>query len=329
MRKSLLFILLFTTLLSLSHAVQAQFPPAAGQEGTDAMHVDSSAFIGWATGAVIERGWQQIGQEQFGRANFGHEASAIGKADLDVVSLGDGGMALLTFEYPLGDGPGPDFAVFENSFSDTFLELAFVEVSSDGERFVRFPSVSLTQTETQVEGFGQLEASLIHNLAGKYRAFYGVPFDLAALVDSAGLDIQTVTHIRIIDVIGSLSPEFAQYDAAGNIINDPWPTPFPSSGFDLDAVGVIHDQRNLSLDDKKSASFQLYPNPFTTKVHVHSAGQEKIRSIQLIDMQGRILLEMARPENDVIITTNSLASGVYLIVIQTDKALYQHKMIKQ
>jgi hypothetical protein len=329
MRKSLLFILLFTTLPSLHHALQAQFPPAAGQVGSDAMHVDSSAFIGWATGAAVERGWQQIGQAQLGPANFGLEASAAGKADLDVVSLGDGGAAILTFDYPLGDGPGPDFAVFENSFSDSFLELAFVEVSSDGERFVRFPAVSLTQTETQVEGFGQLEASLIHNLAGKYRAFYGVPFDLAALVDSVGLDIQTVTHIRIIDVIGSLSPEFAQYDAAGNIINDPWPTPFPSSGFDLDAIGVIHDQRNLSLDDKKSASFQLYPNPFTTKVHVHSAGQEKIRSIQLIDVQGRILLEMARPENNVIITTNSLASGVYLIVIQTDKALFQHKMIKQ
>lgn len=93
MRKSLLFILLFTALLSLHNTLQAQFPPAAGQEGTDAMHVDSPAFIGWATGAAVERGWQQIGQEQFGPANYGQEASAIGKADLDVVSLGDGGAA--------------------------------------------------------------------------------------------------------------------------------------------------------------------------------------------------------------------------------------------
>ena len=36
--------------------------------------------------------------------------------------VGDGGSAILTFDTPIANGPGFDFAVFENGFSDTFLE---------------------------------------------------------------------------------------------------------------------------------------------------------------------------------------------------------------
>jgi hypothetical protein len=163
---------------------------------------------------------------------------ALGKSG--VVSLGDGGIATLTFSAAIFNGEGFDFAIFENSFSDDFLELAHVEVSSDGINFFRFPSVSLSPSDVQVESFGLLDATQIYNLAGKYRLFYGTPFDLQDLANELGLDINSMTHVRIIDVVGSILPEFATYDSQGNIINDPWPTPFPTSGFDLDAVGVIH-----------------------------------------------------------------------------------------
>ena len=39
----------------------AQFAPEAGVAGTTAMHADSSAFVAWATGCVVERGSIQIG----------------------------------------------------------------------------------------------------------------------------------------------------------------------------------------------------------------------------------------------------------------------------
>jgi hypothetical protein len=69
----------------------------------------------------------------------------------------------------------------------------------------------------------------------------GTPFDLDELSGvSALLNIDAVTHVRIIDVVGSLNDLYASRDSLGNKINDPWSTPFASSGFDLDAVGVIH-----------------------------------------------------------------------------------------
>ena len=41
-----------------------------------------------------------------------------------VVSLGEGGTITLRFEPPISDGDGDDFAVFENSVVEGFLELA-------------------------------------------------------------------------------------------------------------------------------------------------------------------------------------------------------------
>src|SRR3954467_173127 len=129
----------------------AQFAPPAGQPGSTAVRKDSSAFVAWATGSIIIRGYQDISNPSSGYATVGDSSSAIGKADgVNVVSLGDGGAAILTFKLPITNGPGNDFAVFENGFSDTFLELAFVEVSSDGVHYFRFPAVSNTQDTLQM-----------------------------------------------------------------------------------------------------------------------------------------------------------------------------------
>ena len=71
-----------------------------------------------------------------------------------------------------------------------------------------------------------VNATEIYNLAGKYRAQFGTPFDLEELTGITGLDVNNVTHVKIIDVVGSLNESYASYDSQGNIINDPFPTPF-------------------------------------------------------------------------------------------------------
>ena len=166
----------------LSFQLTAQFHPPVGSTGTSAMHKDSSAFVGWAQQCIIQRGELDISNPSLGYASVGDGFSALGQAGVNgVVSLGDAGEATLTFEYTIYDGPGWDFAVFENSFNDSYLELAFVEVSSDGVNFQRFPAVSNTQDSIQIDGFGNIDATKINNLAGKYRSLYGTPFDLADL----------------------------------------------------------------------------------------------------------------------------------------------------
>ena len=231
----------------LALAQIAPFAPAQDQPGTTAMHADSSAFVAWATGCVAEPGPMNITNPSAGVAGAGYPAeNAIGVPDgtYGVTCLGDGGWATVTFASPICNQPGPDFAVFENGFksgTQWFLEIAFVEVSSDGENFFRFPAITAVQYETQIGGFGTMDPAYIHNFAGKYGAFYGTPFDLDEVPDDPLLNKNNITHVRVVDVIGNIDPEYCTYDSQGHPVNDPWSTPFASCGFDLDAVGVIHD----------------------------------------------------------------------------------------
>jgi hypothetical protein len=297
--------------LCFSISCKAQFPPPAGQPGSTAIFKDSSVFVGWATGCKVQRGYINISDTSItylgdNKANYGAEGSALGKADDAPVSLGDGGYAVVTFDKPVTNGPDYDFAVFENGLNDSFLELAFVEVSSDGVNFFRFPSVSNTQTTTQVSTFGTLDATKIDNLAGKYRALFGTPFDLETLSGIPGLDINRVTHIKIIDIVGCIQLAFATYDSKGNIINDPWPTPFNTGGFDLDAVGVFHF--TYSTEDQ---SVFLFPNPVTDHITINILSGA-LFDVVIHDVSGKTVWKKEKVKNNSTLDLSFLSTGIYL-----------------
>lgn len=245
---------------SLCDAPTFPFAPAAGQTGSTAIHMQDEAFVGWADGYT---------DVQYGDAVdelWKTPAKALGQAEgtsYDIVCLGRGGQITLTFSEGIADGDGYDFSVFENSVSDTFLELGWVEVSSDGIHFVRFPNYSYTAGP--VGSFGDVDPVYVYGFAGKYRQGYGMPFDLAELQwvsdEIAGgtnsfssaytnafsanfpyLDVSNIHYVRIVDIIG----DGTAMDAEGYVIYDPYPTA-GSAGFDLDAVGVIHQPASVGL----------------------------------------------------------------------------------
>ena len=264
--------------------VAQPFAPGVGEIGTTAIAKDSSIFIMWASKAQVERGPMNISDKNLGLVTFGSISDAIGKADGRVISLGDKGEITLQFEYPISDGNGFDFAVFENSFNNTFLELAFVEVSSDGSRFVRFPATSLSQNSVQFGNDASMNPTFLNNLAGKYRGSYGTPFDLNELKDSLGIDLERITYIKLIDVVGSIDPKFGSRDGKNNFINDPYPTPYPSGGFDLDAVGVIHSN---TLDFKiLEDEVKVFPNPTSDFVYIQI---NKNIQVDLFNVTGQLI----------------------------------------
>lgn len=321
------FQFIFIGLISATTFAQS-YPPAAGQEGSTAISHDSEVFVGWANGATIERGLVDISnpeaQDQGSNyASFGTANDAIGIADGTVVSLGDQGTAILTFKTPIGNGSGFDFAVFENSFSDTFLELAFVEVSSDGINFFRFPSHSETQTETQVGGFGMLDPTYLNNFAGKYRAMFGTPFDLDDVEDNVLLNKNSITHVKLIDVVGSINPQFATYDSFGNAVNDPFPTPFWSSGFDLDAVGVINESL-MNTEDPSVQNLRIYPNPVDNFFYLST--NEKVQ-VEIFNAAGQIVLQ-TQSQNNEKINVSGLPKGIYFIKINCNGKTSLHRLLK-
>ena len=294
---------------------EGPFCGGVGTAGCNAIAADDNVFVAWATGVVLTRGPQMITNPTGPLASHGNETNAIGPATLnnsgDAVSLGDGGSALLTFERPIRNGEGPDFVVFENDNIGTFLELAFVEVSSDGEHFVRFPATSLTPTDEQVGSFGSVDPTFINNLAGKFRIGYGVPFDLEELADSANLNIDSIVYVRVIDVIGTIDPQYASYDAFGHIVNDPWPTNFASSGFDLTGVGVIH-QKPVGIENHDVTRITVYPNPCSDRIYVNL---DEIQKVELYNMNGQ-LLELIQPnDTHFMLDMQQYPSGLYLLKV--------------
>lgn len=248
-------------------------PDGDGKCGTS--HPDNYVnpiFKGWATGYTVYDPFDLESIQNYMGGMFSHPEKTLGPVtgeNFDIASLGDmtteeitawrndpaanhgPGHIVLSFDYSIANRSGVDFAVFENAFisgggagveGQVFAELAYVDVSTNGVDFARFPSVSLTPE--LVGAYGTVDPTDVYNLAGKhvnaYDDSWGTPFDLDDLsadpTVAAGLvDLSEINYVRFIDIPG----EGSFYDSLGNPIYDAWLT-WGSGGLDLEAVGVIN-----------------------------------------------------------------------------------------
>jgi len=214
--------------------VQPAYPGAAGTPTSRAVAADDPRFVAWADRSVDVTYGEDV-DETWRTPELATGPAATASPGL--VVLGRGGSITMGFAAPFADGPGDDFAVFENSFSDTFLELGRVAVSTDGITFAAFDTAA--RTPDPVGAFGATDPTTVHGFAGVYRGGFGTPFDLAVLrsdpaVRDGRVDLAAIAWVRIDDVVGDGS----ERDAFGRPIHDPFPT-VGSAGFDLDAVGVL------------------------------------------------------------------------------------------
>ncbi len=199
----------------------------------------------WATAVVdYDLGWQDYQQTELGLVSYGSPDDVLGAAG-SPFSLGDGGSITLTFGQQIVNGPGDDFAVFENGFAweGVYMELGFVEVSSDGRVFSRLPA--LCRQDAQPGPWSTSDPALFYNLAGNYVG--GTGFDLDDLLlagdaaVAAGLvDLAHIRYVRVVDVVGDITGPGGTTDHLGRPVADPYPTPGTSSGMDLTGVAIIH-----------------------------------------------------------------------------------------
>ena len=295
------------------------FDGIVGSEGCKAIKYNDPAILGWATSCVVTRGYQCI-DSSVSYASYGTDNDGVGPSSMSttvgVVSLGDAGYAVLTFGMPISNGVGYDFAVFENSLNNTFLEQAFVEVSSDGEHFYRFPSVSNTQIEQQIGNGGAVDAKNLHNLAGKYKVGWGTPFDLEELAGYSNLDIDNVTHVRIVDVVGSINPLHGTTDKNGHLINDPYPTPYWSSGFDLSGVAVMNGWSPVAVNNyPEEISFMVYPNPCQNVLNVSTVMINE--PVSLFNAMGQQIWTGVTQNSHLQLDMQSYPAGMYMLQVGT------------
>lgn len=214
---------------------------------------------------------------------------SLGDLDQDQIDAGiRPGQITLTFglsaepgDEPIRDVNGLDFVVFENALflsysveaglasGEVFAELGYVEVSTDGDpnHFARFPNVSLTPE--LIWAYGTIDMTDVYNLAGKhpngYNVCTGTGFDLSELsnhrlVVNGTVDLEDIKYVRIVDIPGSgdfyddpnslIDPNTLSNYPHQHPIYDAWET-VGSGGFDLDAIGVLHEQNkpaDINLD---------------------------------------------------------------------------------
>jgi hypothetical protein len=219
--------------------IRASYAPAPPNMSTTAVAYDDPRIVGWAEGCASYLQGPGVTETQFAMPSqaFG----PTGTDTLAVVTLGNGGSITLTFAHPITDGDSWDFAIYENSFaSDVYLELAFVEVSSDGSHFARFDSAF--QGPTTPCGDCSGTAAEMGGLAGSYMVGYGTPFDLSALQNSplvreGTVDLTSINYVRIVDIIG----DGTTLDSFGRGIIDPLSNG-PTAGFDLDGIAVLNQR---------------------------------------------------------------------------------------
>jgi hypothetical protein len=321
------FIGLFCT-VGFSYG-QGPYAPNSETAGTDALHFTNNKFISWASDIKVIRGYQDIANKSLGTVNFGESINAIGMSNKSVISLGDSGVANVSFEGYVLNKSGPDFAVFENSFNHEFLELAFVEVSKDGTNFIRFPASSETSSVTQVGSFDLLDATNINNLAGKYKVQYGTPFDL----DDIGMD--SIRYIRIVDVVGSIDSTIGSKDAKGRMINDPYPTDFQNNGFytggfDLESVGLINYEGEIFLGanelSEQKSRVRIYPNPAISDITITV---EKQSEIQIHDVNGKLWFSQRINFGSNSLDLNDLPRGLYSVSVLNEKEHFVSKLVLQ
>jgi hypothetical protein len=240
------FIIVFLTPPVESEA--GPFAPGSEYEPFYPVNMNSPDIVAWATG------WEDYSVGTEVDAQWKTPGKALGPAagtPYDIVCLGRGGSITMTFEHGIRNGDGWDFAVFENAFNDTFLELGWVEVSTDGICFVRFDNVSLTKDDSC--GNESIDYTEIHGLAGKYKQGLGTPFDLSDIaykteVTSGQVNLNRIYYVRVVDIVGDGTYMENRPPGWGENgpIYDPYPT-YGSAGFDLDAIGVRYEAKNNAM----------------------------------------------------------------------------------
>jgi hypothetical protein len=174
--------------------------------------------------------------------------------DLNATQFANGdspGFLTVTFPQGITNGLGADFAIFENGFTfgspnGLFVDLAYVEISTNGLAFARFPNLSLNTAPVQGSGaFAGYDMSNVWNLAGKHAQGFGTPFNLDdlltdALVLSGEVNLNNIQYVKLVDIPGN----GAFKDSLGNGILDNWLTS-GTGGFDFRlpvglGVGVVN-----------------------------------------------------------------------------------------
>ena len=201
----------------------------------------------------------------------------------DTYSLGVGGELVLELGLPAYDGPGTDLLVCENPFyvngtTLAYAEAVFVEVSTDGTTFARFPT-RFVGPPGPYSPFQGLVPAWFSGFAGAMPVLVvpatggdpldivsagGDAFDFADLASepavlSGAVDLDDVRYVKLVDAVAGQA-----HDSQGTLV---WDVGFPTlDSADIDALVAVHNQGSYS-SGRPAVEASLVAGLLTISVH--------------------------------------------------------------
>ncbi len=111
-------------------------------------------------------------------------------------------------------------------------------------------------------------------------------------------------------------------DQYGHLINDPYPTPFESGGFDLDGVGIIH-QKMLGIKDLQMY-IEVIPNPFHDQIKIITQGDF---TYSLYSTDGT-LVSTDNATDFCYLQASHLENGVYFLELRIGDNMIVKQLVK-
>lgn len=100
------------------------------------------------------------------------------------------------------------------------------------------------------------------------------------------------------------------------------------AGFNLNWFEFTY-KSSLSTSDTKLEKVTIYPNPTADYFHLKTSGQTKLESIKLVDISGRVLQILKPKENNSKYKLSTIKTGVYFLIVKTNRGVLKKKLIKQ
>jgi hypothetical protein len=89
---------------------------------------------------------------------------------------------------------------------------------------------------------------------------------------------------------------------------------------------------DCSQDDLSATSLEsddlisVYPNPIIEKLYIVCPENS---NIQLLDLNGKILMDVISNNGDTALNVNSLSPGAYFVIVQSNQGIFTQKIIRQ
>lgn len=110
-----------------------------------------------------------------------------------------------------------------------------------------------------------------------------------------------------------------------------WVTSGGAGGANSDIIGIdtFLVNRPLSTEDFFATNFSMYPNPVSDVFNITSKNGSAIESIQILDINGRIVNQIDKTNNDTVqLNIASLNDGVYFVKVKSELGVGTSRIIK-